>query len=149
MDPAPSSPALPPPLAALGDAGAYIFLMWNDHDRTIPVGALGELFFPRGIYAYAGSALRNLPHRLARHARRDKPLKWHVDHLSTRFAPLGAVAVETARRLECDLAAALGRAALRAFPGFGCSDCRCASHLFLLARGGKPSGCVSKRGVET
>ena len=122
---------------SLPPSGSYIFLMWNDHDRPVAVGALGEPFFPRGIYAYVGSALRGLPRRIARHAAAEKKPRWHVDHLSTRFTPLGAVAVESARRLECDLAAAVARVAVRPFPGFGCSDCRCGSHLFLLSTGGR------------
>lgn len=127
-------PFPPAPAAAeIGDAGTYVFLMWNDRGRTVAVGRLGPLRFAPGLYAYVGSALRNLPHRLARHARAEKRVKWHADHLSTRFTPVAALVVESPRRLECAVARAVATLAAESFPGFGCSDCRCASHLFRLA----------------
>lgn len=121
-----------PAVAALGDAGTYVFLMWNDHARAIEVGRLGEIRFPAGLYAYVGSALRNLPHRIGRHARAEKRVKWHVDHLSTRFTPVAALVVESPRRLECAVARAVATLAAESFPDFGCSDCRCGSHLFRI-----------------
>jgi Uri superfamily endonuclease len=52
-----------------------------------------------------------------------------VDYLllDPRFRLLYAVTAETDLDLECAYAGAIGGDAV---PGFGCSDCRCRSHLF-------------------
>jgi len=101
------------------------------------IGRLGEFDFPAGRYVYSGSAKRGLEARIARHLRRRKPLRWHIDHLLT--APGVEVAgVVRSRRHEC----ALNRAVPGRIPalGFGASDCRagCGAHLKYLGRG--PSG---------
>ena len=95
------------------------------------VGRLGTLEFPAGSYVYTGSARRALEARLARHARREKTLRWHIDYL------LAAEGVElfcigrSARR-ECALNRSVGGEVV--VPGFGASDCRkdCGSHLRYL-----------------
>ncbi|MDE4908469.1 DUF123 domain-containing protein [Methanogenium marinum] len=101
----------------------------------LPIGALGETTFPAGWYIYVGSALG--PGGLARadrhirvfHAGGEHPPRWHIDHLlsDNRFILTAAVCGETEDRLECTLAHYLGGDEIG---GFGCSDCRCTSHLF-------------------
>jgi sugar fermentation stimulation protein A len=93
---------------------------------------LGQVRLPAGFYAYVGSAQRNLPARLARHARRNKKRQWHIDWLSTRAVMLGALVLEGDKAVECQVAAALADLYPRPASGFGSSDCRCRSHLFLL-----------------
>jgi len=99
----------------------------------VQVGALGELAFQAGWHIYIGSALGSGGLcRLERHislARlRNKRPKWHVDYLLTNpeFTLVYAISAGTKNRLECHLAHALGG---NSVPGFGCSDCRCTSHL--------------------
>jgi sugar fermentation stimulation protein A len=116
------------------DAGLYIAVFHLDADRLIRVGRLGRFGFRRGVYLYVGSAQRNLAARLARHARRRKPLRWHVDYLSTQAAMLGAILIPGGRDGECRIAEELGAAYGRAVPGFGASDCRCGGHLFYAGR---------------
>ena len=94
----------------------------------IEVGRLGRFDFPAGIYIYTGSARRNLEARIARHLRREKTLRWHIDYL------LGAPGVHVvdvlrSRRGECRWNQATGGTVI--VPGFGASDCRagCGSHL--------------------
>lgn len=94
----------------------------------IAVGKLGVFDFPAGHYIYTGSARRNLETRIARHQRRDKRLRWHIDYLLA--APQAAVTgVERFARPECEL----NRHTAGEVPieGFGASDCRagCGSHL--------------------
>lgn len=94
----------------------------------IVVGRLGEFDFPAGRYLYTGSAKRNFEARVARHLRREKALRWHIDYLLT--APsVTVLEVKRSRRGEC----ALNRAVKGEIPvpGFGASDCRagCGSHL--------------------
>lgn len=101
-------------------------------DTYIQVGRLGRFHFPAGDYVYTGSAKTNLEARIARHLRRDKRLRWHIDYL---LAAPGVTVAEVIRsgREECELNQATpGRVLV---PGFGASDCRrgCGSHLKLLA----------------
>jgi Uri superfamily endonuclease len=95
------------------------------------IGSLGKLDLPAGQYVYTGSARRNLDARIARHLRRDKVLRWHIDYL---LAADGVRVVEVirSRRGECALnRASRGRIVAA---GFGASDCRanCGAHLKYL-----------------
>lgn len=93
----------------------------------LAVGRLGRFDFPAGIYLYTGSARRNLEARIARHLRREKTLRWHIDYLLV--AP-GVRVLDVARsRRECRWNRA--QPGEMPVPGFGASDCRsgCGSHL--------------------
>ena len=96
---------------------------------TVSVGKLGALDFPAGAYLYVGSARRALPSRVARHMRREKPLRWHIDYLTTSGRVTAVRTWPHAHGRECAIARSLA-AHLPAVPRFGCSDCRCQSHLF-------------------
>ena len=110
--------------------GVYIALFHLVHAQRIRVGQLGTITFPAGRYAYVGTAQRNLMARLSRHGRRRKPLKWHIDYLSVRAKMIGAIVIEGSKSLECKLAAMLAKHGAEPVAGFGCTDCRCRSHLF-------------------
>ena len=112
------------------DAGVYIAVFYLAEARLIRVGRLGRFRFAHGVYLYVGSAQRGLSARLRRHGRRGKPLRWHIDYLSTRAAMLGAILVPGTRDRECRLAAELAQRYGRFIDGFGASDCRCGGHLF-------------------
>lgn len=92
------------------------------------VGRLGEFDFPAGDYVYTGSAKRNFEARVARHLRREKALRWHIDYLLT------APGVTVTRVLRSDTGECVlnqSTAGKVIVPGFGASDCRagCGSHL--------------------
>ncbi|AGB01217.1 GIY-YIG nuclease family protein [Methanoregula formicica] len=115
------------------DKGIYV-LVFKNPACTVQVGALGTVAFRRGWHIYAGSALGSGGlARLSRHVSlsqaKDKRPKWHVDVLSCSdlFELRYTVHALTGDRLECRLAEELGGASV---PSFGCSDCRCPSHLF-------------------
>ena len=95
---------------------------------TLQVGALGRFRFPAGEYRYTGSAKRNMEARLARHKRRDKPLRWHIDYLTSH--PMATV---TATKLFDEKECVVNQRTQGTIiaPGFGASDCRagCGSHL--------------------
>ena len=99
----------------------------------LQVGRLGEFAFPAGEYVYTGSAKRAFEARIARHLRREKTLRWHIDYLLA--AP--GVTVTAVLRSDAD-ECALNRATPGDIPvpGFGASDCRqgCGSHLKCLGR---------------
>jgi sugar fermentation stimulation protein A len=116
---------------AAGNGGNYLLVMEMPEDREITVGSLGGLHFGRGWYVYAGSARKNLEQRLSRHLRKVRKRKhWHVDYITPYTGRVRPLAVMSYRNLECDLAADMERLGGRPVPGFGCSDCRCGSHLF-------------------
>ena len=98
--------------------------------RDISVGKLGRFLFREGFYFYVGSAQRNLSARLERHSRKAKPLRWHIDYLSTKAEMLGAITIAGPRQRECVLAGELAGLFELAVPDFGASDCRCGGHLF-------------------
>ncbi len=116
--------------------------------------------FPAGWYVYVGSALGGLEARVGRHLRTSQPKHWHVDALLAkgevvdvqlllvpRFGGSTVPRLEPAlasqdhgvtaspsncsSSCECTIASAVGgwRRA-EPVPGFGCSDCRCPTHLF-------------------
>ena len=93
------------------------------------VGALGSLAFPKGFYAYCGSAMGGLGARINRHLRRKKKIQWHIDYLLEKGRIRGVMCAETNDSLECQVAEDLCNA-FNHYPGFGSSDCGCPSHLF-------------------
>ena len=110
--------------------GVYIVFFRLRQPRRIRIGHLGFISFEPGIYAYVGSAQRNLEARLHRHGLRHKPLRWHIDYLSVKAEMLGAVVIEGPKSLECRLASMLAKHGAGAAAGFGCTECRCGAHLF-------------------
>jgi Uri superfamily endonuclease len=105
--------------------------------EEITVGKLGTFTFPAGYYLYVGSALGpgGLEARLARHRRRDKKLRWHIDYLLEHAQLAEVWSAASTDKLEC-LWAQSARGLLGSeipVPGFGSSDCRCLSHLIYQA----------------
>ncbi len=116
-----------------GDVGGtYTLLVELDAPATISVGALGDRRFPAGTYAYTGSALGSGGFsRVRRHrrtARGDHDVRhWHVDHLLGHpNARIDRVVHAPSADVECAVA---DRFPDGPVPGFGASDCSCASHL--------------------
>jgi sugar fermentation stimulation protein A len=111
--------------------GVYHLVLRLAKRTTLRVGRLGQFAFPAGYYVYTGSAMSGLEARLARHRRRRKKLRWHIDYLLRRAELVDALAIPSRRRIEC----ARNRRVLRmqgaevVAPGFGSSDCRCPAHL--------------------
>lgn len=97
----------------------------------LQIGRFGEFDFPAGDYVYTGSAKRNFEARIARHLRRDKALRWHIDYL---LAAPGVEVAEVRRSVEPECALNQATAGEIPVPGFGASDCRrgCGSHLKYL-----------------
>ncbi|MDR0524188.1 MAG: GIY-YIG nuclease family protein [Candidatus Methanoplasma sp.] len=113
--------------------GTYVLEARLDSDKALGVGALGEILFPAGTYCYAGSAMGGLDARIGRHMSRDKKARWHIDRLTLAADLLRAYESSVP---ECLLAEILREAGGEPFaPGFGCSDCRCATHLFRMGGG--------------
>jgi sugar fermentation stimulation protein A len=115
------------------DRGSYILVLKLRERCWLPMGRTGNAFFPQGFYLYVGSAMANLSARMARHVRTRKRFHWHIDWLRSAAEVHAVLAVRSSTRLECAIAAGLGPISAWSIPGFGCSDCFCASHLFGMA----------------
>lgn len=112
--------------------GTYTLVLERTASETIAVGALGDVDFPAGWYAYTGSAFgpggfsRTDRHR--RVARGDHDARhWHVDYLLG--APDTSVA-DVVQSVDVDAECAIAaRIDGERIADFGCSDCDCSSHL--------------------
>lgn len=113
--------------------GVYALIIRLKSDVVLKVGALGETAFNEGTYVYVGSAQTNLEQRVRRHLRKKKCLFWHIDYLLNSDAATieKVLEIEGDKTAECGLAKEIARRG-EAVNGFGCSDCRCGSHLFLV-----------------
>ena len=109
----------------------YCLIIKLRNDSTISVGKLGELDFQKGFYVYVGSALNSIDARIKRHLKNEKKLFWHIDYLlNSSNASIKEVILERSpEKWECKIAREI---AVNAAPliKFGCSDCKCESHLF-------------------
>jgi Uri superfamily endonuclease len=112
--------------------GIYVLIINLKYSIRIRVGALGNLTFPAGLYAYVGSAQNSIELRVARHQRKEKRLFWHIDYLlNAESAKVEAVYVgEWLKADECRVAREIEANGAVPTLGFGCSDCCCVSHLF-------------------
>jgi Uri superfamily endonuclease len=111
--------------------GIYVLIIHVNKPVRLKVGALGVLTFESGLYAYVGSAQNNLESRVKRHLRKEKRLFWHIDYLLADPAAniTDVYSLEGGKTCECQIARLLSQHG-EPVPSFGCSDCRCNSHLF-------------------
>ena len=114
--------------------GIYVLIIRVCKDISVNVGALGRKAFSKGLYAYVGSAQANLEKRVKRHLRREKRLFWHIDYLlnSDQAEILEVLSKEADKTQECEVANTLSEKG-KPITGFGCSDCRCRSHLVRIS----------------
>ena len=113
------------------EARTYQLLINVSQPVRVTVGRHGRFLFPAGRYIYTGSAKRNLESRIARHQRKHKALRWHIDYLLAANG-VEISSVKRSRQEECVLNQKTGGKVVVA--GFGASDCRsgCGSHLKYL-----------------
>jgi Uri superfamily endonuclease len=120
--------------SSLPEGGLYQLLIRLDAPTRLRIGALGEWELAAGWYVYTGSAKRCLPHRVARHRAAHKPLRWHIDYLTSVASVVDVHVWPLGKWDECGLHRALLARPGVSEPvrGFGSSDCRCRSHLARL-----------------
>ena len=113
--------------------GIYVLIIRLNKDAAVNIGALGKITFKKGLYAYVGSAQKNLEQRVQRHLRKEKKKFWHIDYLLDSDAAriVKVLHKQAGKAEECRLADDLS---LTSEPviGFGCSDCHCKSHIFRI-----------------
>lgn len=134
------------PSALTRAPGAYVLDLRLARPCAFETRLLGPVELPAGRYFYVGSARGpgGLRARVARHYRRSKPLRWHVDHLTGKAERIGVIVAPGGD--ECALAARLLAHDQISVPlaGFGSSDCnRCPAHLFSWSGGGTPKALVA------
>lgn len=117
------------------DPGSYGLLLRLKEPVTLEIARLGNPVLSAGLYLYCGSAKGpgGIRSRLGRHLRREKAVRWHIDHLSRVAEEIAGLVVPQLN--ECDLQAKASACFKARVPiaGFGSSDCRkCRSHLLLL-----------------
>ena len=115
------------------EPGTYALVLQNRSNAKIQIGRWRAIDFERGYYSYIGSAFGpgGVQGRLSRHLRKSKRMHWHIDYLLESFRPVAAWYSHDADRLEHRWAEVFrGMRDTVPICGFGCSDCKCYSHLF-------------------
>ena len=130
-------------LNLLPSRGVYTLVILLIKNKTLKVGKFGKITFPKGYYAYTGSALgpheRSLQNRIYRHLSKEKTIRWHIDYLLKHKEAIvkAVLAAETdEKQKECEINKLImkklkGKIVVK---GFGASDCKqnCESHLIFL-----------------
>jgi Uri superfamily endonuclease len=109
--------------------GSYLLLIKINKDIYISIGKLGNKLFKKGYYVYIGSALNNIEKRIIRHQNEKKKIFWHIDYLLAHAKSIKAFYKENNYREECNIVNQIEKSLIPII-GFGCSDCKCKSHLF-------------------
>ena len=124
--------------------GTYCLIIELKRDNQIKIGKLGEIDFKKGFYVYVGSALNSLEGRVKRHLSSNKKTFWHVDYLLKHpdCEIRDVMVVINPEKIECSLASLILKES-QPLPGFGCSDCKCPSHLFYFFKIRDAVDCVS------
>jgi Uri superfamily endonuclease len=115
------------------EPGIYTLLLHLDRSREIKVGSLNSLLFPEGYYSYTGSArgpggLKRVKRHLRVLEGVNPARRWHIDYILPYTALVEIFVVKTRQNLECSIARRIGEA-IAPVKGFGCTDCRCVTHL--------------------
>ncbi|ELZ27461.1 hypothetical protein C475_06065 [Halosimplex carlsbadense 2-9-1] len=131
--------------------GTYTLVVELAEPATIEVGALGEVEFAAGAYAYTGSAFgpggfaRVERHRELAAGERDAR-HWHIDYLLGHSDAGVAAVVRTADAdVECAVSRTLAEGDdIERVAGFGASDCDCDAHLVHAAGGDRLRRAVER-----
>ncbi|MFW6176631.1 MAG: GIY-YIG nuclease family protein [Thermoplasmatota archaeon] len=109
--------------------GIYTLVIELKENKVIEVGAIGNINFDKGYYVYVGSAQNGLEARIERHLRDEKKIHWHIDYLLKESEIINIFVTDGDKELECKVADYLSHL-IDPISDFGCSDCKCFSHLF-------------------
>lgn len=121
----------------------YCLLIKLNKDSKISIGKLGKLDFKKGYYVYVGSALNSIDARINRHLKSEKKLFWHIDYLlnSSNTSIKEVILERSNEKWECEIATAISKKGIH-LSKFGCSDCKCESHLFYFENFKETQKCV-------
>ncbi len=113
-------------------SGTYAVILGAKEQKQIQIGRLRLLDIKIGYYIYIGSAFGpgGIKARVSRHFRKKKA-HWHIDYLTESIKLQAAWLSYNGDRLEHIWANLLeNNNDYSSIKGFGCSDCKCYSHLF-------------------
>jgi len=113
--------------------GSYVLIIELKENKTLQIGKLGKTYFKKGFYIYVGSALNSLEKRIQRHLIKNKKMHWHIDYLLHYAKIINVFYKESNKREECYVVKKLDKKFL-SITDFGCSDCKCNSHLFYSSK---------------
>ncbi|WP_299524179.1 DUF123 domain-containing protein [uncultured Methanobrevibacter sp.] len=111
--------------------GSYCLIINLKKNTKIKIGKrLGFINFKKGTYVYVGSAMNCLESRVKRHLSNNKKKHWHVDYLllNENSKIEKVYTKESSEKLECKIAKKIIKNQ-ESIANFGCSDCKCQSHL--------------------
>jgi Uri superfamily endonuclease len=113
--------------------GSYILVIKIVRNKEFIIGKKGKYLFLKGFYIYVGSALNSIENRVKRHLNKKKNFHWHIDYL-LQYGKIIAIFIrESELKEECIISKKLEDKFI-SIPGFGCSDCKCKSHLFYILK---------------
>jgi len=113
--------------------GTYALILQSFSKSKIQIGRWRQIDIVPGYYVYVGSAFGpgGVLSRVSRHFKKKKPKHWHIDYLRNFVAPLGVWYTHEPEHFEHRWARTLYTTDnMHPIQGFGCSDCKCYSHLF-------------------
>jgi Uri superfamily endonuclease len=116
--------------------GTYALIMSSGTRADIQIGRWGRLAIYPAYYIYVGSAFGpgGLKARVSRHFRETKSKHWHIDYLREFVSPVCAWTCCEPVNLEHRWAQSVSQMTdTSSVKGFGCSDCKCYTHLFTTA----------------
>ena len=108
--------------------GCYCLIIEVNENQCLKIGKKLKIDFKKGYYVYVGSAMNNLESRVKRHLSKTKKFHWHIDYL-LRNNEIIEVIYNLDEKVECDLSQRLAKTN-ESIKNFGCSDCKCESHLY-------------------
>lgn len=117
--------------------GTYVMVLRSRSSSCVEVGRWGLLDIHPGYYLYVGSAFGpgGVRSRVLRHCRESKAKHWHIDYLRELATPVTIWYSHATVHLEHNWAEALnGIKDIMPITGFGCTDCKCATHLFFTLK---------------
>ncbi|MFW3145924.1 MAG: GIY-YIG nuclease family protein [Thermoplasmatota archaeon] len=119
---------------SIPEPSVYLLVSYLPKDTILILRTLGELRLRKGTYIYTGSAKAGLRARVPRHLRKITTPRWHIDYLSQVTTSKTVWRKPYGPDEECGAARELSRR-YEGIKGFGCSDCKCGSHLFYIGEG--------------
>lgn len=121
--------------------GSYCLIISLNENIEIKIGKRGKIQFRKGYYVYVGSALNSLESRIKRHLSDDKKMHWHIDYLLKKSEITDIIYNESKRKIECELSQYLSLETT-GIKNFGCTDCKCESHLYYFKNKKSAIECV-------
>ena len=128
--------------------GTYFLCLFLPSSYFITIGKLGNFCFKKGFYLYTGKAFGygGLYARIKRHIKKNTIKRWHIDYLKEKSI-IQYFGIIANKDIECKIAQIL----LKKFSPvkrFGCSDCKCISHLFYSEDREEFIKCIKKAGIS-